>query len=117
MQGIARELWVKSAVNGGLEDLANGMLLITKDAHCDFIKDFYLYDEIIVKFSFSRKANTNATICFDFYHGVTHELHAKGYQTIVFADHEHKIIKMPLNWKAAIECFLVPLPVADVEPA
>lgn len=102
---------------GGVEDLAQGMLLITKDAHCDFIKDFYLYDDIIVKLTFSRKANTNATICFSFYHADTNELHAKGYQTIVFADHEHKIIKMPPNWKAAIESFLVELSEVHVDPA
>jgi len=106
LQGIVRELWVKDCVNGGLEDLSNGLLLITKDAKCDFIKDFFLYDEITVKYYFSKIGRTNASLVFEYYNTRNKELHAQGNQTIVFADHTHKVIKMPENWREAVEKYL-----------
>jgi acyl-CoA thioesterase FadM len=106
LQGIIRELWVKDCVTDGFNDLANGMLLITKDAQCDFIKDFFLYDEIKVVCYFSQINRTNVGLVFEYYSN-TGELHAKGSQTIVFADHTHKIIKIPDNWRSATETYLI----------
>ena len=67
LQGISRELWVKDCVKNGLQDIANGMQLITKDANCSFIKDFFLYDEITVKLNFSKIEKTHTHLNFDFF--------------------------------------------------
>ena len=103
LQGIVRELWVKKHVKNGLKDLANGMVLITKDSRCNFIKDFFLFEDIVVKMNFTKIGKTYVRANFEYYHSKTKELHARGSQTIVTADHQHKAIKLPDNWKAAVE--------------
>ena len=55
LQGIVRELWVKDAVVNGIESMMD-IFLITKTAHCDFVKDFYIFDEI------DRDSITNISI-------------------------------------------------------
>lgn len=107
LQGIVRELWVKDCVEGGFQDLANGLLLITKDAQCDFQKDFYLYDEIAVRYYFSEIGRTYAVLNFDYFNVKNEVLHARGKQTIVFADENHRVSKIPLNWREAISDYLV----------
>lgn len=107
LQGIARELWVKKHVKNGFTDLKNGLQLITKDARCNFNKDFYLYDDITVKLNFTKIGKTNTRLNFQFYNTKTKELHAAGSQTIVFADVQHKVIKIPDNWKAAINNYFI----------
>jgi len=107
LQGIVRELWVKKKVKNSLRDLANGMILITKDARCNFLQDFYLYDETVVKLNFTKISKTNTRLNFEYYHSKTNELHARGSQTIVFADHQHKVIKIPDAWREAIELYFI----------
>ncbi|HFD32237.1 MAG TPA: acyl-CoA thioesterase [Gammaproteobacteria bacterium] len=107
LQGIVRELWVKKHVKNGFQDLASGMVLITKDARCNFIKDFFLFDEMIVKLNFTKIGKTNTRLNFEFFHAKTKELHARGSQTIVFADHQHKVIKIPDNWELAIKQYFI----------
>ncbi|MDH5368900.1 MAG: acyl-CoA thioesterase [Gammaproteobacteria bacterium] len=107
LQGVIRELFIKKHVNNGFQDLINGMIIITKDARCNFIKDFYLYDDIIVKLNFTKIRKTSVRANFEFVHSKTKELHAKGSQTIVFADSQHKIIKIPDNWAFAAQQFFV----------
>ena len=107
LQGIVRELWVKNKVSNGFEDLANGMILITKDARCNFKKNLFLYDDITVRLYISHIGRTNMRLNFQFYNSATNELHAEGNQTIVFADKTHRIIPIPDNWKEAISRFSV----------
>lgn len=107
LQGIVRELWVKNSVENGLVDLANGMILITKDARCNFKKDLFLYDDVTVKFYFTKIKKTNMRLNFQFFNSQTDELHAEGNQTVVFADKQHKIITIPDNWKDAINQYYV----------
>jgi len=107
LQGIVRELFVKKNVKSGFQDLINGMLLITKDARCNFKKDFFLYDDITVKLNFTKIRKTSIRANFDFVHSKTKELHATGSQTIVFADNQHNVIKIPDNWADAAKQFFV----------
>jgi len=105
LQGIVRELWVKKHVKNSLRDMQNGLVLITKDARCNFYKDFYLYDDITVQLTFTKKSKTNTRLTFQFINRKTKEVHAMGAQIIVFADHNHKVIKIPEHWEEAIDLF------------
>ncbi|MBP1598173.1 MAG: hypothetical protein H6Q05_3550 [Acidobacteria bacterium] len=49
LQGITRDLRVKEVVSGGLESIKNGLVLITRSARCEYKKDFYLYDRVLVR--------------------------------------------------------------------
>ena len=106
LQGIVRGLWVKDAVANGVDSIMNRFFLITKSAHCDFIKDFYLFDEILVRMQVKNIKHVSTEIVFHYLHNQTMELHAKGYQKIVFADRSHKICRIPENFKKAGEEFL-----------
>lgn len=101
LQGIVRGLWVKDAVANGIDCMMNSVFLITKSAHCDFIKDFYLFDEILVRMQVKNIKHVSTEIVFLYLHSQTMELHAKGYQRIVFADKNHKICRIPENFKKA----------------
>ena len=102
LQGICRELWVKDCVENGLADLRNSLVLITRDANCQFFKAFYLDNIIEVNLQFISRQRTNTKLRFRFYNLETHELHAEGIQTIVFVNSENKPIRIPENWKNAI---------------
>jgi acyl-CoA thioesterase FadM len=95
IQGTTRELWMNKCVNNADKHLSNGLILITKSAHCDYIRDFYLHDEVVCRMSIGRLRKTSFELKFEFRHGESGETHALGYQEIVFADSKHKICKMP----------------------
>lgn len=105
LQGIVRELWVKDCVENSLVDLSNGLVLITRYASCKFLKDFYLYNNVIVRLQFTKLENTNAELRFRFINADTSELHAEGFQTIVVADNTHKPKRIPENWRNAINTY------------
>ena len=49
LQGVTRDLWVKEVVSGGLESIRNGLVLITRSAQCEYKKDFFLYDKVLIR--------------------------------------------------------------------
>lgn len=101
LQGTARELWVKDCVKDGISDLQKGMVLITREANCKFIKDFFLYNPVVVQLNFTEMQKTNVKIRFRFLHGATGKLHVTGYQRIISAYINHHIIEFPENWENA----------------
>jgi acyl-CoA thioesterase FadM len=104
IQGIVRELWVSQAVEDPMQPIKDGMVLITKSAHCDYYKDFYLYDKIYVVMQIKKLRNASAELEFKFFNADTNTLHAEGYQQIVFAGPDHKICRIPDNYlRAALE--------------
>lgn len=104
MQGICREMFVKDCVEGGLESLMDGLVLITKNASTEFIKDFYLYDHVILEMQISSLGKTYADLRFTARNEKTNEVHSIGTQRIVFASQSHKIVKIPDNFlKSLIE--------------
>jgi len=107
IQGIARELWVNERVENGAESLRNGLVLITRSAQMRFIKDFFLYERILVHVQVRNIREVRAELVFKFYNESTMELHAEGYQEIVFANSDHKICRMPENFKKAAIEYLV----------
>ena len=106
LQGITRELWVKNAVENGLRDLQNGLLLITKQASCNYHKDFFLYETLLIRLTFHDTQRTHTRLNFKIYEKETQELRAEGEQLIVFADAAtHKLKRIPPNWKLAIQAY------------
>ena len=101
IQGIVRELWMNQCVSNSMEHLSEGLILITKTAHCDYIKDFYLCDNILCYMSIGKIGRANFELNFEFVNESTSEMHALGYQKIVFADSQHKICKIPNDFLTA----------------
>lgn len=106
LQGVVRSLWVKEAVAEGPEEMIHRGYLITKSAHCDFIKDFYIYDEILVTMQTRNIKHVSVEIVFTYLNPITMEIHATGYQKIVFADNQKKICRIPANFREAANEYL-----------
>lgn len=100
LQGITRDLWVKEVVPGGLESIKNGLVLITRSAHCEYKRDFYLYDKVLVRMQIRSLRNASGVLVFKFYNEATMELHAEGTHEIVTAKN-HGICRIPENFRNA----------------
>lgn len=101
LQGITRDLWVKEKVPGGLESIKDGLVLITKSAQCDYKKDFFLYDNVLVCMQIRNIRGASVELVFKFYNEVTMELHAEGTNEIVFANSNHRVCRIPENFRTA----------------
>jgi len=103
LQAIIRELWVKDCVPSYDEDLKNGLILITKNVHCEYKKEYFLYDDIIITMQMTDVHECHMKLIFKYFNEDRGALHADGYQTIYFADKNHKKTPIPENWMKAIE--------------
>jgi acyl-CoA thioesterase FadM len=101
LQGITRDLWLKEAVQGGVDSIKNGLALITKNAQCEYKKDFYLYDKVLVRMQIRNMRGASVELVFQFYNEETMELHAEGTNEIVFANSSHRICRIPENFRNA----------------
>ena len=101
LQGITRDLWVKECVPGGLESIRDGLVLITKNAMCEYKKDFFLYDRVLVQMQIRNLRGASTELVFRFYNEATMELHAEGTNEIVFANSNHRVCRIPPNFRNA----------------
>ena len=95
LQSVTRELWVQHCVTDGPHLMENGLKLLTRSAHCDYLKSFYLYDPILVTFQVADYKQASAKVVFEFLHQRTGTLHATGQQEIVFLNIEDRIMRIP----------------------
>jgi len=101
LQGVTRDLWVKECVPGGLESIRDGLVLITKNAQCEYKKDFFLYDKVLVRMQIRNMRGASVELAFQFYNEETMALHAEGSNEIVFANSSHRVCRIPENFRAA----------------
>ncbi len=101
LQGITRDLWVKEVVQGGLESIQQGLVLITRSAQCEYKKDFFLYDRVLIQMQIRNIRGASVELVFKFYNEDTMELHAEGTNEIVFANSNHRICRIPPNFRNA----------------
>jgi acyl-CoA thioesterase FadM len=101
LMGVARDLWVKECVPGGLDSIRDGLVLITKNAMCEYKKDFFLYDRVLVQMQIRNLRGASTELVFRFYNEDTMELHAEGTNEIVFANSSHRICRIPPNFRNA----------------
>lgn len=101
IQGITRELWVRSAVARSEQLLAEGLLLITRRASCDFHLHFRLFDPVVCRMQIAHLRRASSDLVFRFCHGETGAVHAEGRQTVVFADKTGRPIRMPDEFRDA----------------
>jgi acyl-CoA thioesterase FadM len=106
IQGTVRERWVYDCIPGALDNIQNGMILSTKSAHCDFMKNFYPFETLLCRMHTEELRKVRVKLVFEFFNKATMDLHAIGWQTIVFKDQNRKTIKMPQNFWDAGKRFL-----------
>jgi acyl-CoA thioesterase FadM len=101
IQGVTRELWVRSAVERSEQLLAEGLMLITRRASCDYHLHFRLFDPVVCRMQIANLRRASSDLVFRFCHGVTGAVHAEGRQTVVFADKSGRLIRMPGEFREA----------------
>lgn len=99
--GVVRELWVRDCVPNFGQHLEKGLLLITRNVSCDFIKPLFVFDVIRCEMTVERLRITSAELVFHFYKDSTNELHAVGRHKIVLADDSQKLCPMPKDFHEA----------------
>jgi acyl-CoA thioesterase FadM len=99
--GVVRELWVRDCVPNFGQHLEKGLLLITRNVSCDFIKPLFVFDVIRCEMTVERLRITSAELVFHFYKDSTNELHAMGRHKIVLADQNQKLCPMPKDFHEA----------------
>ncbi|GAB1256568.1 hypothetical protein NBRC116494_10700 [Aurantivibrio plasticivorans] len=92
-QGAVRERWFFECIDPGmLQDLG---VFITKQAHNDYVRESFPFQTIRCELNAFNVQRCSFYLSFRFYEG--DELISHGYQQIVFANHEKKISKLPLE--------------------
>lgn len=90
-QGVCRERWFHDCVSMSmLQDLG---VFITKDAHQEYIHETFPFQQVDCEVNTFAIKQCSFSLMFRFY--VAGCLVAKGYQQIVFANHDKKIIRLP----------------------
>lgn len=92
-QGAVRERWFFECIDPGmLQDIG---VFITKQAHNDYVRESFPFQTIRCELNAFNVQRCSFYLSFRFYEG--DELISYGYQQIVFANHEKKISKLPLE--------------------
>jgi len=105
--GKVRELWVRDCVKNFNDSLQGGLLLGTRRAACEYYHDYFLYDEIIVKMQFTQIKGVSTELLFKFYKNDSKDIYASSSQTIVFLNRSHELVRIPENFREAIEEYMV----------
>jgi acyl-CoA thioesterase FadM len=99
LQGVVRELWVLNAVANSKRHLAEGLVLITKSASCEYFRNLHLFDRVVCKMQIRNLRQASSELVFRFYHGTTGELHAEGVQKVAFMDRDGRVRRMPDDFR------------------
>lgn len=99
--GQCRERWFIERVIGAGQLMQDGLVLITRDVACTFIKELHLGDPVVVRLRIPHLGHCELHCTMDVLHGITGERHATGTQTILCADASHKFRRWPEAFAAA----------------
>lgn len=98
-QGIVRELWFHEAIDNGFKSFGNGMIIVTKSAENEFVRDFYATDTMRIELQVSAVHKASVELVFRFYKDETGDLHAVGRQKLVFVNGNHRICRIPEEFR------------------
>jgi acyl-CoA thioesterase FadM len=99
LQGIVRELWVLNEVPNSRRHLADGLVLITKSASCEYYRNLHLFDRVVCKMQIRNLRAASSELVFRFHHAVTGELHAEGLQKVAFMRSDGRLCRMPDDFR------------------
>lgn len=94
-QGMAREAFMKYAVEDPMAIMKAGIKLITVNASIDYYHETTLYDNIVIKVHGENIKTATFDLVFNFYDKNTTRLIASGRQRIAFAGLSGKLIPVP----------------------
>ena len=106
-QGRCREMFLREHAPGVLEELANGLALVTTHCSCDYFEELAAFDEVTIRMILRDKAQSRLTLDFEYWRGST--LVAKGSQQIACMRKENGVMR-PAALPAELSDALRPVP-------
>jgi enediyne biosynthesis thioesterase len=84
-QGRCREMFLRDHVPGTLDELANGLYLVTSRCSCEYLAELRAFDEVAVRMRLADLAQNRLTLSFEYWkrNGSAEELVARGEQQIL----------------------------------
>lgn len=107
-QGMCRERWFFECISPDM--LQDQGVFITKSAHNDYIKEAFPFQTITCRMNASEIKKCSFKLLFRFY--IEDEMASEGYQTIVFANHEKRITKLPASVIERVKQYELPTQLA-----
>lgn len=111
-QGRCREMFLKDHAPDILDDLSNGLHLVTVRVSCDYINELFALDTVIIKMSVGDITQSRITMLFEYFRldqgGET--LIAKGEQQIACMNKTEAGMspaKIPPSLRAALDLYLL----------
>ena len=94
-QGMAREAFFRKIMPNPNFLLESGINLITKRAAIEYKHEVYLYDDLEIGLKVGAVKQSSSDLIFTYRRVRDDLVIATGYQTVVFADKNGKLIKIP----------------------
>lgn len=112
-QGRCREMFLKDHAPDILEQLAEGLCLITTRCSCDYLAELSAFDEILIRMRLKAIAQNRVTMSFEYWRPANgkEELIARGEQQIVCMRREGsrlEPIPLPKTLKEALQSYAEP---------
>lgn len=112
-QGRCREMFLKDHAPDILEQLAEGLCLITTRCSCDYLAELLAFDEILIRMRLKAIAQNRVTMSFEYWRpgNGKEELIARGEQQIVCMRREGnrlEPIPLPKTLKEALQSYAEP---------
>ena len=79
-QGRCREVFLREHAPEVLEELNNGLALVTTRCSCEYLNELFAFDEIVIRMRLGAMTHNRVTMEFEYYRG--EELVARGEQQI-----------------------------------
>jgi enediyne biosynthesis thioesterase len=91
-QGRCRELFLRQHTPEVLEELANGLSLVTTRCSCDYLAELSAFDEVVIQMRLGELTQNRLTMSFEYFRvdGDKEELVARGEQQVAFMRREGK---------------------------
>jgi enediyne core biosynthesis thioesterase len=88
-QGRCREMFLRDHASGVLDDLANGLALVTTRVSCEYLAELRAFDEVAVRMRLGAVAQNRVTMRFEYWRlAGGEELVARGEQEVACMRHE-----------------------------
>ena len=89
-QGRCRELFLRQHTPEVLEELANGLSLVTTRCSCEYLAELSAFDEVVIHMRLGELTQNRLTMSFEYFRvaGDKEELVARGEQQVAFMRRE-----------------------------
>lgn len=96
-QGKCRESFLFDHAPQVVDDFKIGYGMITKNSSCNFVREAFAFDRILIEMYLKELTRIGATMCFDYYRREPEGkvLLAQGSQAVMWVNQEHRISVMP----------------------